>query len=208
MEYNVQLSFHKVNNGLSFFQSPMYPPLAIGQEVLSGGYRDGYILTGPSLYESLQSLNNSDIVHFNTVSQVKSTGPGFYEESMMLHSAGAAASGVTCGEDSLDGDGANFSKSAYCEYSGTSTMFMTDSLNYHSVGGISQGDTELPDSLAMDVSSVRNGYGSFAAGSRSLIGIGNTTALGYVHSIYEDVRVGGIFSMDGRMIWSSFTSSL
>ena len=65
-------------------------------------------------------------------------------------------------------------------------MFMTDSLSYRSAGGISQGDTELPDSLAMDVSSSGNGYGSFAAGSRSLIGIGNTTALGYVHSVHEE----------------------
>ena len=50
-------------------------------------------------------MNNSDIVHFNTVSQMKSTGPGIYEESMMLHSAGAAASGVICGVDSLDAEG-------------------------------------------------------------------------------------------------------
>ena len=73
------------------------PPLGTGQEVLSGGYQDGYILTGPSQYESSQVLNNSDIVHFYTVSQVKSTEPSIYEESMMLYSAGAAASGVTCG---------------------------------------------------------------------------------------------------------------
>ncbi|MEI6842787.1 MAG: hypothetical protein WCK53_16080, partial [Methanomicrobiales archaeon] len=39
------------------------PPLGIGQEVLSGGYQDGYILTSPSQYESSQVLNNSDIVH-------------------------------------------------------------------------------------------------------------------------------------------------
>ena len=61
------------------------PPPGIGQEVLSGGYQDGYILTGPSQYENSQVLNNSDIVHFNTVSKVQSTGPSLYEESMMLH---------------------------------------------------------------------------------------------------------------------------
>jgi hypothetical protein len=84
-------------------------------------------------------------------------------------------------------------------------MFMTDALNYHSVGGISQGDTELPDSLAMDVSSMGNGYGSFAAGSRSMIGIGNTTSLGYVHTTSEKVGTGGMFTVNGKMRWSSFS---
>ena len=92
----------------------MYTPLGIGQEVLSGGYQDGYILTGPSQYESSQKLNNSDIVHFDTASQVQTSGSGIYEESLMLHSCGAAASGVTCGVDSLDAEGANFSTVPYC----------------------------------------------------------------------------------------------
>ena len=95
--------------------SSCMPAVPVRQEVLSGGYQEGYTLTGPSQYEISQVLNNSDIVHFNTVSQVKSTGPGLYEESMMLHSAGAAASGVTCGVDSLDADGANFTATPYCE---------------------------------------------------------------------------------------------
>ena len=84
------------------------PQLAIGQEVLSGGYHDSFILTGPSQYESSQVLNNSDIVHFDTMSQVQSSGPGLYGESMMLHSAGAAAAGVTCGAESIHAEGANF----------------------------------------------------------------------------------------------------
>jgi len=91
---------------------------------------------------------------------------------------------------------------------GVSTMFMTDSLGYRSTGGISQGDTELPDSLAMDVFSSGNGYGSFAAVSRSMIGIGNTTALGYVHTMNERVGAGGGFTVNGRMRWSSFVSSM
>ena len=49
-----------------------------------------------------------------------------------------------------------------------------------------------------------SGYGNFAAGSRSMIGIGNTTALGYVHSVHEETRAGGVFAMEGRMRWSSF----
>ena len=124
------------------------PPLAIGQEVLSGGYQDGYILTGPSQYESSQVLNNSDIVHFYTVSQVKSTEPSIYEESMMLYSAGAAASGVTCGVDSLDAEGANFTATPYCETVFVRSLFMADDLAYRSVGSIDQADLEMPDAFA------------------------------------------------------------
>jgi hypothetical protein len=68
------------------------------------------------------------------------------------------------------------SQFVYCEYASMSSLFMTDNLAYRSVSGINQGDTELPDSMAMDISSSVNGHGSFAAGSQSLIGIGNTTA--------------------------------
>jgi hypothetical protein len=49
---------------------------------------------------------------------------------------------------------------------------------------------------------------SFAAGSRSLIGIGNTTALGYVHAVHEQIRAGGVFAMRGRVSWSSFNSPI
>jgi hypothetical protein len=56
-------------------------------------------------------------------------------------------------------------------------------------------------------SSSGNGYGSFAAGSRSLIGIGNTTALGYVHTTSEKVGAMGNFVVNGKVRWRSFVSS-
>ena len=132
---------------------------------------------------------------------------GILSESLMVYSYGSPAAGVTCGADSLDAEGANLTRQAYCEYVGASTMFMTDTLNYRSTGGISQGDTEQPDSLAMDVSSSGNGFGSSAAGSRSMIGIGNTTARGYVHTTSERVGSAGNFMVNGRARWSSFVSS-
>ena len=124
------------------------PPLGIGQEVLSGGYQDGYILTSPSQYESSQVLNNSDIVHFDTVSLLKSTGTGIYEESMMLHSCGSGASGVTCGVDSLDAEGANFTATPDCETVVERSLFMADDLAYRSVGSVDQADLEIPDTFA------------------------------------------------------------
>ena len=89
-----------------------------------------------------------------------------------------------------------------------SGMFMTDSLAYRSAGGISQGDTEQPDSLAMDITSAGCGSGILVASSRSLVGIGNTSALGYVHAMHEETRAGGVFAMNGRMRWGSFVSTI
>ncbi len=183
------------------------PPLGIGQEILSGGYSGSILVNGPGTYSGERSLSADEILQFSTAQQVESQGPGILSESLMVYSVGSPAAGVTCGTDSLDAEGANFSRSAYCEYAGASTMFMTDALDYHSAGSISQGDTELPDSLAMDVSSSGNGYGNFAAGSRSMIGIGNTSALGYVHTASEHVGAAGNFVVNGKVRWSSFASS-
>jgi hypothetical protein len=180
------------------------PPLGIGQEVLSGGYSGSVLVNGPGTYSGDRSLSIDEILEFSTAQLVDSQGPGILSESLMVYSVGSPAAGVTCGSDSLDVEGANLTRQAYCEYAGASTMFMTDSLSYRSAGGISQGDTELPDSLAMDISSIGRGYGSFATGSRSLIGIGNTTALGYVHTTSEHVGAAGSFRVNGRMRWSSF----
>jgi len=180
------------------------PPLGIGQEILQGGYSGSVLVSGPGTYSSERSLSTDDILEFSTGQQADSQAPGILSESLMVYSVGSPAAGVTCGSDSLDADGANLTRQAYCEYAGASVMFMTDALDYHSAGSISQGDTELPDSLAMDVSSFGRGYGSFATGSRSLIGIGNTTALGYVHTTSEHVGAAGNFAVNGKMRWISF----
>jgi len=183
------------------------PPLGIGQEVLSGGYQDGYILTGPSQYESSQALNNSDIVYFDTVSQVKSTGPSIYEESMMLHSAGAAASGVTCGVDSLDAEGSNFTATPYCETVITRSLFMADDLSYRSVGSVDQADLEMPDSFGFTALGSGSGFGSLSFGSRSLAGIGTTAELGYVNSIGKDLMANGLFNIGEDVRWTSFAKT-
>jgi len=96
----------------------------------------------------------------------------------------------------------------YCEYASMSILFMTDVLNYHSAGGISQGDTGQPDSMLMNMEATGHGSGQFSAGSRSLTGIGNTSALGYVHALHEQTGAGGVFAIRGRAKWSSFTSPI
>ncbi len=183
------------------------PPLGIGQEVLSGGYQDGYILIGLSQYESSQVLNNSDIVHFDTVSQVQTSGPGIYEESMMLHSCGAAASGVTCGVDSLNAEGANFTATPYCETVITESRFIPGDLSYRSIGSIAQADLELPDSFAFTAIGSGSGTGSFSFGARSLAGIGNTNELGYMNSIGKDLMANGRFNIGEDVRWISFAKT-
>jgi hypothetical protein len=183
------------------------PPLAIGQEVLSGGYQDGFILTGPSQYESLQELNNSDIVHFGTMSQVQSSGPGLYEESLMLSSAGAASSGVTCGAESPGAEGANFTTTPYCKTVTTRSRFMTDDLAYRSTGSIAQADLEIPDTFTFTAIGSGSGMGSMSFGSRSLAGIGNTTELGYMNSIGKNLMAGGRFNIGEDVYWSSFSKT-
>ncbi len=183
------------------------PPLDIGHEVLSGGYQDGYILTGPSQYESSQVLNNSDIVHFDTMSQVQSSGLGLYGESMMLSSAGAAAAGITCGAESLDAEGANFTATPYFETIMAKSLIMTDDLAYRSVGSIAQSDLEIPDTFTFTAIGAGLGMGSISFGSRSLAGIGATNELGYTNSIGKNLIASGRFNIGEDVRWSSFSKT-
>jgi hypothetical protein len=184
------------------------PPPGIGQETLQGGYSGSILVSGPGTYSGERSLSADEILEFSTGQQVDSQGPGILSESLSVYSCGSPSSGVTCGSDPLDVEGANLTSQAYCEYASMSGMFMTDSLSYRSAGAISQGDIDRQDSLTMDISSSGSGSGMLSVGSRSLTGIGNTSALGYVHAVHEEARAGGMFAMDGRMRWSSFTSPL
>jgi hypothetical protein len=59
----------------------------------------------------------------------------------------------------------------------------------------------------MDITSSGRGSGSLSASSGSMAGIGNTSQIGYIHSVHEVTRAGGVFSMNGTMRWGSFTSS-
>jgi hypothetical protein len=184
------------------------PPIEIGQEVLQGGYSGSVLVAGPSQYSGKRSISSGDTLEFSTSQQVESQAPGILLESLLVHSCGSPASGVTCGSDSLNQEGANLTRQAYCEYASMSGMFMTDSLAYRSAGAISQGDTEKPDSLVMDITSSGRGSGSLSASAGSMAGIGNTSALGYLHSLHEVTRAGGVFSMNGTMRWNSFVSSI
>ncbi len=120
-------------------------------------------------------------------------------------SARTAASGVTCGVDSLDAKGANFTATPYCETVVVRSLFMPDDLSYRSIGSIAQADLEMPDSFAFTAIGSGSGTGSFSFGSRSLAGIGNNTDLGYVNSIGKDLMASGRFKIGEDVRWTSFS---
>ena len=181
------------------------PSLGIGQEVITGGNHEALLISGPVQYRSGKSLNNSVIIKFDTGKDLQSTGPGSYEESLMLFSTGSAAAGVTCGgTESMDQEGANFTSIPYYERLIASTSLMADNINYRTEGSISQADLALPDSFDYAMLSKGSGIGTFTVDGMSLSGIGNTTELGYVNAMYESVIVGGTFELSGEVRWTSF----
>jgi len=141
------------------------------------------------------------------MTQVQSTGPGIYGESMMLHSVGAAAAGVTCGAGSLNAEGANFTATPYCETVVVRSMFMIDDLSYRSVGSIDQADLEIPDAFSFTAIGSGSGMGSMSFGASSLAGIGSTSELGYSNSFGKDLMANGRFNIGEDVRWTSFAKT-
>ncbi|HVP94748.1 MAG TPA: hypothetical protein VMS89_06190, partial [Methanoregulaceae archaeon] len=93
---------------------------------------------------------------FSSAQEIHAAGPGLFGESVSIDSCGAPAAGGSCsgGDDATD-----MNRSAYCEHAGTSVMLLTDRLGYASVGTISQGAIENPDSLEFRSSADGSGLG-------------------------------------------------
>jgi hypothetical protein len=183
-------------------------PLSAGQELVQGSYSGSVLVSGPGTMTCNRGLLTSELLSFSTGQEVYGRGSTILSESLTVNSFGSPAAGVTCGSDQPDAGGANLTRQAYHDYAGASTMFMADSLNYHSAGDISQGDSLQPDRMVMEVDATGSGTGLFSAGSRSLTGIGNTSALGYSHAVSEKVRTAGRFMVNGRARWSAFNSPI
>jgi hypothetical protein len=126
---------------------------------------------------------------------------------MVLTAAGAVASGVTCGAESIDSEGANFTATPYCETVITKLMYMSDDLDYRSTGSIAQADLEVPDTFAFTATGSGSGSGSMSFGARSLAGIGPTSELGYMNSFSKDLMANGRFSIGENVQWSSFAKT-
>ncbi len=182
------------------------PPLGPGQEVITGGYTGSLLISGPARFSNERSLSTDSTLEFATDQQVDSQGSGIFSEGLSVYSVGSPASGVTCGSDSLDAEGANLTRTAYCEYASVYGQFITNRLGYHSSGSISQGDTERPDSMMMQIDASGHGSGSLSTGSTSMIGIGGTRQMGYAHSVHEQTTMEGNITLNGRVGWQSFAT--
>jgi hypothetical protein len=181
------------------------PPLAPGQEVLTGSYSGSLLSTGPGQYEGTRSLDNLGIMTFSTGSQVKTGGTGLYDESLSLFSVGAGAAAATCGVEALQADAANYTAVPYCESVITGTSFSVNDLVYRSQGSISQADDVMPDSLGFVVLSNGSGSGTFYARSGSMAGIGPSGDLGYVNGMSESLALEGRFELGCKVDWTSFS---
>ena len=179
------------------------PPLDPGQEVIGGEYSGFVLVAGPASMQSSRVLSAGDILRFTTSQDLTTGAPGIVKESLSTGSCRAPASSAECGSTPGDRTGANFTRSARCEWAYMSGTFLPDAMTYRSGGEICQGDTENPDSLAMFIASGGNGHGEIAAGARVMEGIGNTSALGYITSASSEIRVSGRFSAQGRTNWTS-----
>jgi hypothetical protein len=109
----------------------------------------------------------------------------------MLYSAGAAAAGVTCGAESLDNEGADFTATPYCETVITKSLFMTDNLAYRSVGSVGLTDLEVPDTFTFAAIGSGSGSGSKSFSAKSLSGIVTTSELGYMNSTSKNLMADG-----------------
>lgn len=147
-------------------------------------------------------LNISDIVHFDTMTHVNFTRPvALRGEHDAPLSAGAAASGVKCGADSLDAEGENFTATPYCETVVVHSLFTVDNLVYRSVKSVDQAGLEMPDTFSFVAIGSGSGFGSISFGSGSWAGIDKTTELGYVNSFSKDMMAFGQFNIsEGRAV--------
>jgi len=179
------------------------PPLAPGQEVIHGEYAQTVLVAGPASVQSTKALCTGDILRFTTGQELTTRAAGIVKESLSAGSCRAPASSAGCGSMPGNEDRVNFSRSSRCEQAYMDGTFLADSMTYHSDGAVCQGDTETPDSLAMNIVSGGRGLGCIAAGSRTMEGIGNTSAMGYVQSASSMVRVSGLFSAQGSTRWTS-----
>jgi hypothetical protein len=181
------------------------PPAGTGQEIIRGGYSGSLLLSGPGSIATEKSLSSGDISAFSTGQQVNTAAPGILTESISVDSCGSPAGGVSCGSAAVDPEGANLTRSAYCEHAGMRVLLLTDKLHYRSAGTISQGAIEVPDSMVMEITGKGIGSGTITVTAVSASGIGTGNEAGYIHRIYEEMMAGGNFSINGNTRWSSFT---
>lgn len=153
-------------------------PLVCGQEVVIGSANDRYLAQGGE-YNSIIDLQNAETIEMQTQRDLTFAGQSFYRESLLYDGAGAGSPEGGCGIDSLlavgttpgTTEGGNETIPAvdpYCSSFQVDTGLIGQGLKYQSIGVISSGSENTPDSLGMQFAGSGNGFGKFTAKSMSI----------------------------------------
>jgi hypothetical protein len=177
-------------------------PLVCGQEVVQGSGNDRYLSRGGE-YNSIMSLQNADTIEMQAQRDLTFTGAGSYDESLLYDGAGAGSPEGGCGIDSLLGATETGNETIpavdpYCSSFMVGTSLIGNNLKYQSIGGISSGSDEVPDSLGFQFAGTGGGFGSLSERSMSITP--------WYNNHYSDrVTVGGKpFTLEGKIQFTSF----
>ncbi len=177
-------------------------PLVCGQEVVQGSGNDRYLSRGGE-YNSIMSLQNADTIEMQAQRDLTFTGAGSYDESLLYDGAGAGNPEGGCGIDSLLGATETGNETIpavdpYCSSFMVETSLIGNNLKYQSIGGISSGSDEKPDSMGFQFAGTGGGFGSLSARSMSI-------TPWYKNEFSQGAITGGkSFEIGGKFEFTSF----
>lgn len=177
-------------------------PLVCGQEVVQGSGNDRYLSRGGE-YNSIMSLQNADTIEMQAQRDLTFTGAGSYDESLLYDGAGAGNPEGGCGIDSLLGSTETTNETIpavdpYCSSFMVATSLIGNNLKYQSIGGISSGSDEKPDSIGFQFAGTGGGFGSLSARSMSI-------TPWYKNEFSQGAITGGkSFEIGGKFEFTSF----
>jgi len=191
------------------------PPLFCGQEIVTGVSSERFLTTGGSSYESTLDVQNTDIVRMDVQTTISSTGPGYYENALLLSGFGAGAPEGGCDsiagsmvESSTDTTSANETpaEDSFCNSMLVETSLGGSMMQYQRSGGINAWASDVPDELSIDFTGSVNGIGRISIESISMTGNGGGPGvLGYENSISSRIRsIGDPATIGGIVRWTSF----
>ena len=177
-------------------------PLVCGQEVVQGSGNDRYLSRGGE-YNSIMSLQNADTIEMQAQRDLTFTGAGSYDESLLYDGAVAGNPEGGCGIDSLLGSTETTNETIpavdpYCSSFMVATSLIGNNLKYQSIGGISSGSDEKPDSMGFQFAGTGGGFGSLSARSMSI-------TPWYKNEFSQGAITGGkSFEIGGKFEFTSF----
>jgi hypothetical protein len=178
-------------------------PLVCGQEIVSASAVESYLSRGGK-YQSAQALENADLITMQTERELAFTGAGVYDESLLYDAAGAGQPEGGCGIDGLipattgDTNETIPAIDPYCSAFQVETSLMGSDLQYKSIGLISSGSEEVPDSFGFQFSGTGEGFGSLSTRSMSITPY-------YNNHLSDRITAGGKpFTLEGKFQFTSF----